>query len=220
MTERPLQTAPLVTDLDQLIGRARGLASGGRRRLLGITGPPGAGKSFVAKAIARALGPDAAVVGMDGFHLVNSELERLGRRDRKGAPDTFDGAGYVALLRRLREPAGETVYAPRFEREIEEPVAGAVAVGPGVSLVVTEGNYLLCDTGPWADVEALLDESWFCDPDEDIRLRRLVARHEEYGKTLLEARAWASTTDERNALLVAPTRSRADLVVRLDSTGA
>ena len=126
----------------------------------------------------------------------------------------------MALLRRLREPAREIVYAPRFEREIEEPVAGAVAVRPQVPLVVTEGNYLLLDTGPWAHVEALLDESWFCEPDDDLRLRRLVARHEAHGKTPAEARAWACTIDERNARLVAATRSRADLVVRLDSDRA
>jgi len=206
---------PHATSLEELIERARALARSGPRRLLGIAGAPGAGKSHLATAIARALGPEASVVAMDGFHLANGELARLGRRERKGAPDTFDGAGYVALLRRLREPGTETVYAPRFEREIEEPVAAAVAVEPAVRLVVTEGNYLLVDSPPWAAVRPLLDETWFCDLDDELRVHRLVARHEAYGKSSEEARAWALGSDERNTRMVAVTRSRADLVVRL-----
>ena len=53
------------------------------------------------------------------------------------------------------------VYAPEFLREIEEPIAGAVAVPRDVPLVITEGNYLLVDDGPWAEVRPLLDEAWF-----------------------------------------------------------
>ena len=88
---------------------------------------------------------------MDGFHLANVELERLGRRGRKGAPDTFDSAGYVALLRRLLAQADdEIVYAPEFRREIEEPIANAIPVFAPTQLVITEGNYLLLDDGPWA----------------------------------------------------------------------
>src|SRR5207249_5203212 len=125
--------------VDGLIERARSLSVPGERRILGICGPPGAGKSSLGAALVAALAPWAALVSMDGFHLANSELVRLGRRDRKGAPDTFDAAGYVALLRRLRDPAEDVVYAPAFRREIEEPVAGAIAVGREVQLVVTEG---------------------------------------------------------------------------------
>src|SRR5918912_3000527 len=110
-----------------LIARARELAARGRR-VLGITGPPGAGKSSLAARVVAALGPDVArLVGMDGFHLAQAELERLGRADRKGAPDTFDAAGYVALLRRLRHAGPDVVYAPEFRREIEEPINAAVA---------------------------------------------------------------------------------------------
>src|SRR5947207_15332686 len=103
------------------LARARALAAGGRR-LLGLAGAPGSGKSTLAAALAAALAERAIVVPMDGFHLANAELARLGRAGRKGAPDTFDAAGYVALLRRLRsQPAHEPVYAPAFRREIEEP---------------------------------------------------------------------------------------------------
>jgi pantothenate kinase len=200
-------------DIEVLISRARRLAEAGERRLLGITGAPGAGKSTIAARVVEALGEAAALVPMDGFHLANAELERLGRRDRKGAIDTFDAGGYVALLRRLRSPAGETVYAPTFRREIEEPIACAIPVAPEVPLVVTEGNYLLVPGGPWAAVRDLLDEAWYVAPDEETRIEWLIARHVEFGKPPDVARAWSLSTDQRNAELVAATRGRADVVV-------
>ncbi|MBC7274049.1 MAG: nucleoside/nucleotide kinase family protein [Streptomyces sp.] len=203
---------------DDLLARARALTGGGRRRaLLGIAGGPGAGKSTLAERLVRELNGDgepwAAQVPMDGFHLADVELDRLGRRDRKGAPDTFDAAGYAALLGRLREETGGTVYAPGFERVLEQPIAGAVPVVPSVRLVVTEGNYLLLDGGAWPRVRERLDEVWFCELPEGERIRRLVARHEEFGKAHEAAVAWATGTDQRNADLIAPTRERADLVV-------
>jgi pantothenate kinase len=202
-------------DIEVLISRARRLAEAGERRLLGITGAPGAGKSTIAARVVEALGEAAALVPMDGFHLANAELERLGRRDRKGAIDTFDAGGYVALLRRLRSPAGETVYAPTFRREIEEPIACAIPVAPEVPLVVTEGNYLLVPGGPWAAVRDLLDEAWYVAPDEETRIAWLIARHVEFGKTPEEAEAWVMRSDQRNAEVVASTRDRADVIVRL-----
>ncbi|MBY8840186.1 nucleoside/nucleotide kinase family protein [Streptomyces sp. SP2-10] len=202
---------------DDLLPRARALPRGGRRALLGIAGSPGAGKTTLAECLVRALNGDGppwvAHVPMDGFHLADAELDRLGRRDRKGAPDTFDAAGYAALLRRLREETGEVVYAPGFERVLEQPLAGAIPVPPEARLVVTEGNYLLLTDGPWARVRPCLDEVWFCDIAEEERIRRLVARHEEFGKARAAAVAWVLGTDQRNADLVAATRERADLVV-------
>jgi pantothenate kinase len=200
---------------EEAIERARALAGRGRRVLLGITGPPGAGKSTLAAAVADALGDRAVVVGMDGFHLAQAELVRLGRHARKGAIDTFDGAGYVALLRRLRAAAEPVVYAPEFRRAIEEPVNAAVAVARDVPLVITEGNYLLVDQGPWAEVRALLDEAWYLERDEEQRVRQLIARHVEFGKAPEYARDWVLRSDERNAELVAATRSRADALVRI-----
>jgi pantothenate kinase len=204
--------------LDSLIARAKLLAEPGQRRILGITGAPGSGKGTVAESVLSALGSSAVVVPMDGFHLAGAELERLGRAGRKGAPDTFDAAGYVALLRRLREPDGDTVYAPQFHREVEEAYAGAIAVPPEVSLVITEGNYLLLDQGPWSMIRDLLDEAWFLAPDEDARIARLVERHVRYGRTPDQAREWVRSSDELNAALVSPTRSRADIVILGDPT--
>lgn len=203
---------------DDLVLRAGTLAKGGRRAVLGIAGSPGAGKSTLAEHLVRRLNgagdPWVAHVPMDGFHLADVELERLGRRDRKGAPDTFDAAGYAALLRRLREERGEdVVYAPGFERVLEQAVAGAIPVPATARLIVTEGNYLLLDTGAWARVRPELDEVWFCELPERERIRRLVARHERFGKSHEEAVAWVRRSDERNAQLIATTRGRADLVV-------
>jgi pantothenate kinase len=208
---------PRVTSypLDVLVARAAALADLGPRRLLGIVGPPGAGKSTLAERIVAAVGPTAVLVPMDGYHLAESELHRLGRHERKGAIDTFDAAGYVALLGRLAAAGPETVYAPAFHREIEEPVAGSIPVPPEVRLVVTEGNYLLVPDEPWSGVRLLLDEVWYLDLDEEERLRRLVARHMAYGRARAEAKARSYGSDQVNAELIATTRSRADLLVRL-----
>jgi pantothenate kinase len=201
----------VINDLDALLARARQLIAGGRRTVLGIAGPPGGGKSTLAEMVVAALGDVAALVPMDGFHLAQPELVRLGRRDRMGAPDTFDAAGYAALLARLRSQDDEVVYAPAFRREIEEPIAGAIAVPPDVPLVVTEGNYLLL----WDAVRPLLDEAWYVEMDEDTRLQWLIQRHIDFGKAPDEARAWVMRSDQANAAVVAATRDRADVVVRL-----
>lgn len=202
-----------MSGVEELLRRARALAARGRRTVLGIAGPPGAGKSTLAHAIAADLGPAVAVVvGMDGFHLAQAELERLGRAERKGAPDTFDARGYLHLLGRLA--AGEDgVYAPEFRREIEEPVAGAVLVPAAVPLVITEGNYLLLPDEPWGGLRALFDEAWYLATDEATRRDRLAARHRRFGRSAAEATARTRGSDQRNAELVAASAARADLVI-------
>lgn len=201
--------------LEDLAERARTLVAGRPRALLGIAGAPGAGKSTLAAQLVSALGPaTAVVVPMDGFHLDDTVLEPLGLRDRKGAPDTFDAAGYAHLLTRLRERTDEVVYAPVFRREQEQSVAGALPVPANVPLVVTEGNYLLAG-GAFAPVRSLLDETWFLDLDPVLRRERLVARHVRHGRSPHAAELWVAASDDRNAALVEATRARADLVVRV-----
>jgi pantothenate kinase len=197
----------------QLLDRARALADRPGRTILGITGPPGAGKSTLAEKLREELGAAAAYVPLDGFHLAHQLLIEQGLVDRKGAPDTFDAGGYVALLRRLRDPAEGAVYAPRFDRDIEDSIANAIGVPRDVPLVITEGNYLLLRSGPWAQLPDLLDEVWYVDLAEDIRLRRLIARHMEFGRDRAEAQDRATGSDQRNAVLIEAGRDYASLVV-------
>ena len=211
-------TTPLLPQLPaSALSRVRDLLSDGRRHILGLVGAPGAGKSTLAAALRQAFADVSQVVPMDGFHLANVELARLGRGGRKGAPDTFDSAGYVALLQRLRrQPADEIVYAPEFRREIEEPVAGAIPVLPQTRLVITEGNYLLLADGPWRDVAALLDDVWYVDVDDRLRVDRLTQRHEQFGRSREDAVAWVEGTDEPNARLIEASRARARFDFRWD----
>ena len=202
-----------VTDL---IERARSLAVPGQRHLLGITGAPGAGKTKVARDIVDKLGPDlAAFVPMDGFHLSNHTLIGLGRRDRKGAWDTFDADGYVQLLRRLRNQQEGIVHAPDFDRDVDESIGSALPIRREVPLIVTEGNYLLSDVGGWAGVAPLLDESWYLQTDDSTRLMRLTYRHQLHGMSHEEADNWARSTDQNNAALTLQSLPRADLVITL-----
>jgi pantothenate kinase len=190
------------------------LADGRERCLLGIAGAPGSGKSTLASELLELLEPDAVVVGLDGFHLANRVLVDHGLLERKGAPETFDAAGFRILLARLRTNDDEVVYAPEFHREIEEPIAGAVAVPRTVTIVILEGNYLLLDDGPWRGVRDLFDEVWYLDLDSRTRRDRLLRRHVAFGKSPEEAMSWVLESDERNAGLVEATAGRADKVVR------
>ncbi|HET9419820.1 MAG TPA: nucleoside/nucleotide kinase family protein [Nocardioides sp.] len=181
-------------------------------RLLGLCGAPGVGKSSVAAALAARDG--AVVIPMDGFHLPQAELVRRGTRDRMGAPETFDAEGYAAVLGQVRARV-ETVWAPGFDRVVEEPVPGRIEVPVSAARVVTEGNYLLLDEPRWLEVRAELDAVWHLVTDESLRLERLVARHVEFGKTPEEAAAWVARVDEPNARLIEAAAERADAVVDL-----
>jgi pantothenate kinase len=194
------------------------LVGDGSRAILGIAGSPGAGKStlvdLLVTRIRAAEGDDwVAHVPMDGFHLADAQLDRIGARGRKGAPDTFDVGGYAHLLERVKREVDEPVYVPGFDRTLEQPLAAALVVLPSARLVVTEGNYLLLDDPDWARARRAMDAVWFVTSDESKRIARLIARHIEFGKTPDEARTWVETTDQRNADLVAGTAGRADRVI-------
>lgn len=212
MAERSIGSPTPLATFAALIDRARKLAATRRRRLLGITGPPGAGKSTIAAAVATELGRAAIVVPMDGFHLANDELVRLGRDDRKGAPDTFDAEGFVQLVRRLKTPGRAAVTVPAFRRDLEVTIPDAIRVRATTPLVIVEGNYLLLDRPPWSELRGLLHECWYVDGPLD-RVERLIARHIAFGKAPSEAVAWVMRSDEENARLIHSTRLLADAIV-------
>jgi len=176
--------------------------------IIGIVGAPGAGKSTIGEQLVALL-PEAVLLPMDGYHLPQAELVRLGRRDRMGAPDTFDVEAFVATLTAIRH--GQPVRAPSFDREIEEAVPDSIAISPTVSTVVVEGNYLLL----WPEVAELLDISFFVEVPRGIRQQRLIDRHVRFGKTPADATAWTLGPDESNALAIEATAPRADHTIAL-----
>ena len=208
--------ARLLARLRSLVHAAR---ADGRRRVLGIVGPPGSGKTTLVAALLEATADDPGVAGhvghvpMDGFHLPDADLLRLGRRDRKGAPDTFDAAAYADVLGAVRAVPRREVSAPAFDHAVGEPEPDALHVGVQADVVVTEGNYLLLDDDRWSPVHDRLDEVWFCALEDDVRVERLVHRHVAAGRVPQDARAWVLRSDESNAALVEPTVARADVVV-------
>ena len=186
-----------------------------KRRILGITGAPGVGKTTYALAQVSMSGAPAAYVPMDGFHLADATLTALGRLDRKGAPDTFDAWGYAALLRRLHDERDHVVYAPASNATSSSRSPARWPCRRTADLVVTEGNYLLLDRPEWRAVREQLDEVVHLVTDDDLRRRRLVARHVEFGKTPTDAEAWVALVDDANAALVEAAAHRADRIVAL-----
>ena len=193
------------------------LEKSSERVLIGIIGKPGAGKSTLSKFLMAKISKElVTVVPMDGYHLSNKVLKDLKRSDRKGAPDTFDVAGFVSLVKRIRSEQTQNIYYPIFDRAIEESIAAQGVVTSATKVVIIEGNYLLHDEGGWEVVNDLLDESWMVDVDDDKRISRLISRHIAYGKDPEAAKAWAKGTDEVNAKLIERGRTRADFVVVID----
>lgn len=198
--------------LDEAIERIQSLLARPGRTVLGIVGAPGSGKSTVCAQLLAATGQDAVLVGMDGFHFANEVLISQGSRDRKGAPETFDVAGYTAMLDRIRARQ-QTVYAPAFDRDLEAAIAGAVSVPARPDLVITEGNYLLHDAYGWEAVRSRLDEVWFIDVPTQTRIQRLINRRLSHGHPLAAAVDWVHQVDEANAALVERGRAQADFIL-------
>ena len=186
------------------------------RLVVGLVGAPGSGKSTIAEQLKtdlKAAGVFAGLVAMDGFHLSNAVLDELGRRNRKGAPDTFDVEGYLATLDRVRADGAPQVFAPAYRRDLHESVAaGSIVSGTGV--VVTEGNYLALETRGWGAARERIDLLIHIDVPEEVLVLRLINRHEEFGKNLLAAGHWVRTVDLPNARLIATSVHRCDEVWR------
>ncbi|WP_407441530.1 nucleoside/nucleotide kinase family protein [Rhodococcus sp. (in: high G+C Gram-positive bacteria)] len=210
-----VRSAPLRELVDELVTYVLAGLPADRRTVVGLCGPPGAGKSRAAWLLMKALrraGIAAGQVPMDGFHLSNRQLDAQGARSRKGAPDTFDVAGFRNILERIRARGDETIYAPDFSRPLDEPIAAVHAVAPDARVVITEGNYLLFDEDGWAEIRPLLDLVIYLDVPDRTLARRLVHRHRTHGRADDQARDWVHTVDLPNAAAVARTRCRADLV--------
>lgn len=191
--------------MKELLDQVARLGAG--RRLVAIVGAPGSGKSTLAARLVAAV-PGAVLVPMDGFHLDNRLLDQDGLRARKGAPETFDAQGFVALIRRLKQ-GGDVVY-PLFDRDRDLAIAGAGRVDAATGPVVVEGNYLLLDRAPWRDLAGLWDLSVMLDvPAKELRAR-LAARWQGLGKSPAEVTAHLEN-DLGNAKTVAGQSLPADL---------
>ncbi|GHB70923.1 pantothenate kinase [Streptomyces umbrinus] len=178
------------------------------RAVLGLAGPPGAGKSTLARALVAQIGEGAAYLPLDGFHLSNAQLERLGLTARKGSEPSFDVWGYVDLLRRVLDETGRDIYVPDYDRTLDEPVAARHVVPPAARLIVTEGNYLACDLPGWRDAFVFMEECWYVEAPGDVRQERLVERQLAGGRDEAQARDWVATNDDPNGELVEKSRDR------------
>lgn len=193
-------------------------SAAGRRVVLGLAGPPGAGKSTLASAMVNYACDQmgnawAAYLPLDGFHLSEAQLERLGLERRKGAPDTFDTAGYVALLSRVADDSGTDIYVPEYDRTVHDPIAARLVIGGPARLVVTEGNYLAVDAAEWRAARQFMDQLWYVDAPDILREERLVSRQVSGGRAEQAARAWFESNDVPNGELVKASRANTDRTV-------
>ena len=201
---------------DSALERASLLQESSTRYILGIVGKPGVGKSTFTDFLREHLSQELfAILPMDGFHMSNEELLELGRRDRKGAPDTFDVISFIQTLAAIKESSGADIKFPVFKREIEASIPDAGVIPARATLIIVEGNYLLHDQSGWEQVGSYLDESWYLQVDDELRMQRLIARHIAFGKSLEDAKDWSEGTDEANARVIDKSESKADFVVTL-----
>ena len=215
-TVRVGDTSTLVSDLVDQLTQQLAADDAPERLVVGLVGAPGSGKSTISEQLETALkaaGIFAGLVAMDGFHLSNTVLDELGRRNRKGAPDTFDVEGYLMTLDRVRADGAPQVLVPVYRRDLHEPVAaGSLVSGTGV--VITEGNYLALETRGWGAARERIDLLIHIDVPEEVLVLRLLNRREDFGMNPLAAGHWVRTVDLPNARLIATSVHRCDEVWR------
>lgn len=203
--------------VDQALSRVNEITNQSTKRvIIGVVGKPGAGKSTLTSYLIDNLPKNSvSLVPMDGYHLSNDQLARTGLADKKGAFNTFDAGGYISLLKRINNEFDKDIYFPIFHREIEESYSADGVVPAKTKLILTEGNYLLFDQFGWEKVLPELTETWYINIDDQLRVDRLVKRHQFYGKDKESAIAWATGSDEDNAKIVEASSYRADVVINL-----
>lgn len=200
------------THLRDITDRLSAITPKGRRLMIAVAGPPGSGKSTLAEALVDRIGPEAALMPMDGFHLDDRLLEPRGLLPRKGAPETFDFHGLKAALGRAA--SDPSVILPVFDRAREIAIAGAQEIGPETRIVVAEGNYLCLAEPPWSDLMPLWDLSVFLEVSEAELERRLVDRWLGFGFDAETAQRKALANDIPNARRVMAERETVDIVLR------
>ncbi len=200
--------------LDDLARRIVELPKDGERRLVAVAGAPASGKSVLAVALCDAVnsaGRAASAIPMDGFHLDNCLLDERGLRGRKGAPETFDAGGFIALMHRLKS-GGEVVY-PLFDRSRDLAVAGAAVIDAECDVAIVEGNYLLFDEEPWRELAPLWDLSVWFDVPETVLLQRCVKRWIDHDLTPEAALARAEGNDMANARRIMRAQLAAEVTI-------
>ncbi|SDE94225.1 AAA domain-containing protein [Celeribacter baekdonensis] len=197
--------------LNALGAKIRAAAEGRTRLLVAVAGPPGAGKSTLAEALADKIGPEAQVIPMDGFHRDNEWLIQHDLLARKGAPDTFDAAAFLSLIKQFAK--GESPRFPLFDRAGDCTVPEAGALSEATRILLIEGNYLLLDRPIWRDLAAFWDMTVFIDVPKAELERRLIARWIDHGLDPDAARARAQSNDLINADTVIAQSAPADWTI-------
>ena len=184
-------------DTVRLASEIEKLAIGGKRALIAIAGAPGSGKSTFAEHLSSYLGKKASVIPMDGFHLDNSVLEAKGLLSVKGAPQTFDCAGFASLVSGIKE--GNIQKFPTFDRALDRVIPEGGQLSEKASILLFEGNYLLCDLPGWAGLTDMWDAGIWLDVPIDILRTRLIKRWRDHGLSDREAIKRAEENDLKNA---------------------
>ncbi|OLP46604.1 nucleoside triphosphate hydrolase [Rhizobium oryziradicis] len=173
----------MTTSISSLLEEIIRLATNASRFMIGIAGPPGAGKSTLSDALRDALiahGETAEILPMDGFHMDNGILEERGLLPRKGSPETFDVRGFLDIVTAVKR-GDEEVLVPVFDRSRELAIASARAISPDTRFILVEGNYLLLDQAPWNRLAPCFDLTLFVGPPLDVLEQRLRERWVHFG---------------------------------------